>query len=490
MSQISLNLGIDFGTQYTKVCFRDVDREKSYVVIPGKPEACIEGSLIVSQVAIHPTSGVLLAGLTQPEWQYYLKKYPGLIIIDFIKMRLAQLDPGREGGNWYSSKLPIVNGIDLSQSHALENLCAFFLCQVIRRSKDWIYLNKADLVKGLTIDWSANVGVPVEYCDSPARVRFQRVLCLAWHLSLRNANRLTLTDLNRFLNSVRSELETDKMPCFTLPEIAAAVYSYTFSRQAKRGTYIFFDIGGGTIEGAAFRFSRKDGASKIDFLAGSVEPIGVNSLAKKIAGEKRDLEKKLEYSIIYNGTKILENIEKISIQYKRSQGNPRSGDHIANKYGVTVRYIKQMLQSGNFNLYATQVLILAQALIHRQVATVIRICSQRLPAPEMSNVIVFLGGGGMISKYYIDTIDSTYDAFGLQSTGMPRYSMRTIPAPDVDDFDMSGLEETDFHRFSIAYGLTFPDYDVPTGFLPTQAPIIPPPPPIVIWTPETSHPDG
>jgi len=69
MSQISLNLGIDFGTQYTKVCFRDVDREKSYVVIPGKPEACIEGSLIVSQVAIHPTSGVLLAGLTQPEWQ-------------------------------------------------------------------------------------------------------------------------------------------------------------------------------------------------------------------------------------------------------------------------------------------------------------------------------------------------------------------------------------------------------------------------------------
>jgi hypothetical protein len=488
MSQISLNLGIDFGTQYTKVCVRDTDRGSSWVVIPGKPEACIEGSLIVSQVAIHPTSGILLAGLTHPEWQYYLKKYPGLIIIDFIKMRLAHLDPGREGGNWYSSQLPIVDGVDLSQSHALENLCAFFLFQVIKRSKDWIYLDSADLLRGVEVDWSANIGVPVEYCDSPALVRFKRVLCLAWHLSTRNINRVKFSDLNRFLNAARLELEIDEMPCFTLPEMAAAVYSYTFSRQAKRGTYIFFDIGGGTMEGAAFRFDKNNGTDKIDFLSGLVEPVGVNALAKKVAREKRNLEEKMEYSIIHNGENIIGNIEKISTQYKRSLRRLKQGDQIANKYGISVSQVKETLKPENFNLYATQVLILAQALIHRQVATVIRICGQKLTASEMNDIVVFLGGGGMISHYYIDTIDSTYDAFSLKSTKMPRYKMQTVPVPG--DFDMRGLKELDFHRFSIAYGLSFPDYEVPTGVLPTQVPKAPSRPVGPRWTPESSHDDG
>ncbi|MFQ4139052.1 hypothetical protein PGN35_022335 [Nodosilinea sp. PGN35] len=487
-SQISLNLGIDFGTQYTKVCVRDTDRGNSWVVIPGKPEACIEGSLIVSQVGIHPTSGALLAGLTQPEWQYYLKKYPNLIIIDFIKMRLAHLDPGREAKNWYSSKLPTVHGIDLSKAASIETLCAFFLCQVIKRSKDWIYLDSADLLRGVEVDWSANIGVPVEYCDSPALVRFKRVLCLAWHLSMRNLNRVKLSELNKFISTIRSELDTDEMPCFTLPEIAAAVYSYTFSRQARRGTYIFFDIGGGTMEGAAFSFNKEDGADKIDFLSGLVEPVGVNALAKKVAGEKQKLEEKMEYSIVHNGRNIIENIDKISVQYKRNQGRLRQGDCVANRHGVTVRQVKSKLDPKNFNLYATQVLILAQSLIHRQVATVIRTCGQKLTKAEMQDIVVFLGGGGMLSHYYIETIDSTYDAFSLKSTDMPRYRMQTIPVPD--DFHMRGLAEEYFHRFSIAYGLSFPDYDVPAGILPTQVPEIAPPPVGPRWIPESAEHDG
>lgn len=488
-SSLSLNLGIDFGTQYTKVCVRDTDRDQSWVVIPGKPDARIEGSLIVSQVGIH-SNGHLVAGLTQPEWNQYLAAHPNLLIIDFIKMRLAHLDPGREASNWYSSVLPTVQGINLSIPEALENLCAFFLCQVIKRSKDWIYLHDADLLKGVDVDWSAIVGVPVEYCDSPALVRFQRVLCLAWHLSVRNIEGVSLSELNQYLNEKRSDLNTSEMQCFTLPELAAAVYSYTFSRQARRGTYIFFDIGGGTMEGAAFQFHRNnaDEQPQIDFVAGLVEPVGVNALAKQVACGSTNLERQVESLIIKKGPTILSKIALLSEHYKKYFKRLERGDVIANKHKIPIRLIKASLKPEKPDLYVTQILILAQALIHRQVATVIRMCARKLPKQEMQRIVVFLGGGGMLSSYYVDTIDATYDAFNLSSTAMPRYKMQSIPVPD--DLSMSGLDGEHFHRFSIAYGLSIPDYDAPEFQLPNQISNVSPLPVGPRWVPETAHDDG
>jgi hypothetical protein len=51
-SLISLNLGIDFGTRYTKICVRDTDRDESWVVIPGKAKNLLDRALILSQVGI------------------------------------------------------------------------------------------------------------------------------------------------------------------------------------------------------------------------------------------------------------------------------------------------------------------------------------------------------------------------------------------------------------------------------------------------------
>ncbi|HEY9659683.1 MAG TPA: hypothetical protein V6C65_14585, partial [Allocoleopsis sp.] len=420
----------------------------------------------------------------------YLTTHPDLFIVDFIKMRLARLDPGREASNWYTSKLPTVQGVNLSNPESYENLCAFFLCRVIKRSKDWIYRYNADLLKGVEVDWSAIVGVPVEYCDSPALARFHRVLCLAWHLSIYNVDQVTLSTIDKYLRKLRSSLDISEMPCFTVPEMAAAVYSYTFSRQAKRGTYVFFDIGGGTMEGAAFRFHRNniDETPQIDFLSGLVEPVGVNALAKRIARSSLELERKTEFSIINNSSALVANIDELSKRYKKRLKISESGSFTANKHGIPVSVIQNDLRPDNFNMYATQILMLAQSLIHRQVAAVLGDCRRKLSQNEIQNISVFLGGGGMVSNYYIDTIESTYDAFHLSSTGMPRYKMRNIPVPG--DFSMSGLEEDDFHRFSIAYGLSIPDYDAPEFKLPTQMPHTPPPAKGPRWIPESGEDDG
>lgn len=482
-SLISLNLGIDFGTTYTKICVRDTDRDESWVVIPGIAKNLLDQALILSQVGIQH-DGTLLAGLTEAEWG--TQEDSCAVVIDFIKMRLAHLDIGREAANWYSAKLPSFQGVNLSAPNALETICAFFLYRVIQRSKEWIYQNDSDRLKNVEVEWSATIGVPVEYCDSPALARFQRVLCLAWHLCELDIHPITLSELNNYLNDINQSLDTKSIPCFGVPEIAAAVYCYTFSRQAKQGIYIFFDIGGGTTEGAAFKFYRTtDDQLQIDFFSGIVEPIGINALAKIITRYFPHLERKVAKAIVNSGDKILDGIAKLS---KRYVCPLKKGDYIANKHRVSTRAIKEKLEPKNINLYSLQHLILAQYLIHRQVAKVIRTCCQKLSHGQAPTISVFLGGGGKISEYYQDTIYATYDTFQLSSTGMPRYRMLDIPLPS--DFSMKGIEEKHFHRFSIAYGLSIPDYQAPQFRLPSQFQKTPPRPVGSRWIPETALDDG
>jgi len=498
-SQISLNLGIDFGTKYTKVCVRDTDRDESWIVILGQvnyyseSELHPENAFIVSQVGIRQ-NGTLVAGLTESEWLQ--EETSCSMVIDFLKMRLANLNPEQHHQYWYSPKLSNFQDNNLSSSNAIENLSAFFLYQVIQRSKAWIYQNDPDRFQNVEVDWSIQIGVPVEYADSLALERFRQVLCLAWHFCEVDINDISFNELNDYLDDIRQSLETNTIPCFGIPEIAAAVYSYTSSRQAKQGTYIFFDIGGGTIEGAAFKFYRDDNDDlNIDFLVGSVKPKGVNALAKEIVhnSEKyrhRSVQKyeyKFAQEIVTHGEYILSEIEKISKQYKNSCSS--KGDFIANKHQVSTEVVrKQLTRSGNLHLRKILILILCQYSIHRQVAEVIKNCKKKLLRGDKPITSVFLGGGGKLSAYYQDTINATYDAFSLSSTDIPRYNMLDIPYPT--DLNMKGISQEHFHRFAIAYGLSIPDYQVPELRLPREFQETPPLPINPGWIPETAQDDG
>ena len=487
-STVELNLGIDFGTKYTKVCVRNTDTDESWVVRIGRARTLVNQGLILSQVAIR-NDGRLLGGFTDDEWEASISKSSLSVVIDFIKMRLAQLDPKREASNWYTSALPKFQDVDLSKPDVLENLCAYFLYRVILRTKKWIQSYNAEQFKNVDIQWSANIGVPVEYCDSPALQRFRRILYLAWHLceNVPNHAGMTIFDLNRHLQTIRQQDFTNT-PCFAIPEIAGAIYSYTSSRQAKTGVYIFFDVGGGTIEGVAFRFNRRNGIAEIDFLAGIVEPVGVNAIAKWTVHDDLDLEGRLERSIVRKGLAILDAIAQVSLNYRRPP--TVSGFHIANKHRAILETVKKARTSRNrqenINLFFLLTLISAQYLIHRQVSDVFHACYARLA--ERESVRVFLGGGGMKSDYYSDTIPATYDVFRFDAAGIPRFTMIDVPLPS--DFDMSGIDEAHFHRFAIAYGLSIPDYQAQKFNLPRQFPNHNPPSDPKRWTPETSQDDG
>jgi hypothetical protein len=205
MSDLSLNLGIDFGTSFTKVVVRDLDYDRSWIVTFSKQNTTLSEALLPTRISICP-DGKLLAGLTSSEWDKITLSF---ISIDFIKMRLANLDLQEEGQGHISDFLKNFNGIDLNTSENLENLCAYYLSKIILKAQEWILNNNTDLVKNQKITWSANIGVPVKYFDSKAIVRFRKVLRLAWKLTeISEKLPQDIYDLQKTMIVLRRDLET------------------------------------------------------------------------------------------------------------------------------------------------------------------------------------------------------------------------------------------------------------------------------------------
>jgi hypothetical protein len=192
----------------------------------------------------------------------------------YLKMRLA--------GDETLSNLPVGGIANKNGDRVARALSSWFLATIILRAQAWLYRHEAERLHGRTIQWSANVGVPVEYCDSPLIDVFREVLAVAWTWSKSNAFPQRFHEvLSRYPETVDS-IDLHSTDCHAVPEIAAAVHSFVTSRDASPGIYIYFDIGGGTLDGAAFRFTNLFGERRINFYAGKVAPLGLAAIGARL----------------------------------------------------------------------------------------------------------------------------------------------------------------------------------------------------------------
>jgi hypothetical protein len=426
LEELYLNLGIDFGTSFTKVCFRDVARNCSEVVTFTDDAACLRDALLPTTIGILP-DGTLIAGLTASEWEPYQSKVK--TTIEFIKMRLAGLDLAQGKESWRLDQLP-----ELDQPEMVENLCAYYLSRVINRTQNWIRWNKPELSINQRIEWSANVGVPVAYCDSPAIARFERVLSLAWLLSNEPQTEwFTLESLTTQMNRLRTRLEpADSLLCYAIPEIAAEAWSFFNSREADDGFYVFFDIGDGTMDGTAFYYCRDEGEPKVDFYAAQVEPLGVTAFSQLLAQELKWSTQQVKEIICDHSVKI-----------------PNC---------TSTKACKQIQK-----LVASVVLKGKEQ--HGQ-----QFPGHRRPGilrPDFQDHLhVFVGGGGGTTPFYLGTITSTHTQFNQSSAGVPPYQVKKLPLPK--DLMTNPFGKQEFHRFAVAYGLSLPIYEGAQVRLPSQ----------------------
>lgn len=174
MGPVSFNLGIDFGTRFTKVCYRDVASEKSGIITFGVEAGNWQKAMVPSVVRVHQDGQLKMAwsrdaNRTAPE------KFNNF---DYLKLRLASLDPTFRDPAWNLGAIPELDEL------CTEAVCTFFLARVIIEAKRLVAERESERTEGREVQWSANVGVPVEYCDSASIARFRKVLSAAWMLSI------------------------------------------------------------------------------------------------------------------------------------------------------------------------------------------------------------------------------------------------------------------------------------------------------------------
>jgi hypothetical protein len=427
---LDINLGIDFGTGFTKVCFRDLSSDRAEIVTFSEPdEADLEQALLCTKVAIL-NDGTLLTGLTAAEWAE--NNQPIQKTIEFIKMRLAHLDLPEEA-EWRLDQVA-----ELDDPEIVENICAYFLSTVITRAQDWIQQNRSDLFKNQKPRWSINIGVPVEYCDSSALVRFQQVLSLAWLLANTPSSKHPLTinslkQLGTCLRQWRQHNEDQPLDCFTTPEISAAVWSFLSSRQAVEKFYTFFDFGDGTLDGTAFRFWREDeGELKVDFFTGKVRPLGVTAFTQQTALELHTTPEAVRQALL---------------DWQSETDNDLHND--VNDSQIR-HQIKQLVGA----------VVIGGKKQHEN--------NRRLVAvDELGDYLdIFISGGGGHNPFFEGTVQATYEDFQHKNAGVPPYRIRRIPVPN--NLSMNGLGSKEFHRFAVAYGLCIPGWEGPEIRLPSE----------------------
>ena len=356
-------------------------------------------------------------------------------MLEFIKMRLAHLDLP-EDSNWRLEQI-----LELDDPNTVEHLCAYYLSRVIIRSQSWIQHYRSDLFVHQIARWSLSIGVPVQYCESPALERFRRVLSLAWLMAnmLSAQEPLTLNALNHLgtylRHWMRDKLQED-LDCFTTPEISAAVWSFLSSRQAVEKFYTFFDFGDGTLDGTAFRFWREgegEGELKVDFYTGQVQPLGVTAFTQQTAQEIQASPETVRQALL-EWELTTENGLQTTLQTCQTR------QRVQQLVASVVMRGKKKHQDNRGNLIARN---------------------------ELGNQLdVFVGGGGGHNAFLQRTVEDTHEQFQHNNAGIPPYRIKQIPVPD--NLATNGLAPEEFHRFSVAYGLCIPEWEGPEIRLPKQ----------------------
>lgn len=430
-----INLGIDFGTMFTKVCFRDLGMEESHVITFGG--STTEDAMVPSVVRIEADGKLSLAwGSTQSEG----------ILIRFLKMGLTD----SQAVEVTPSKWREVN---LRDKKVIRALSSWYLATIVKNARNWMENNQANRLHGRTVHWSANVGVPVEHYDSSSIETFKEVSRVAWAWAWAKDDSMP-NDFAGAIARYEKEISTNSEPTdfHVTPEIVAAIQSFVNSREAVPDKYIYYDIGGGTMDGVAFRFLYLGGERRINLLSSQVKSLGISAVSSRISSMHHG---NIEASIIHQ---ILEEYSCDEINHmedKIKESFSKMRLEVQQLVAQVVLGAKQ--KEGNRDW-------LEEAFNDRMMRLTLEVIGPS--QSDFDPLVIFVGGGGAGSDWYLDSIHSTWKDFQHENCRIPAYQLTELTKPG--DLKIKGLGSDSFRRYAIAYGLSFAQGEGPAIGLPSQ----------------------
>lgn len=439
----AIRLGIDIGTSCSKVMWRGETTVST--VRFGSDEHALSSYFMRSLVAFDGEN--LLCGDAIPVG------LPGHRISNFKMCLACSANPNSECRptncsltTWPTSFLPRELA---GEEVPFVNAC--FAAKVMSSAKRIITL---ELVRSLRSEvrpkWSANIAVPEKFIEqSPVAERFRKTFRTAWLMSL-VLDEMDISDLQVLgeiylaASSVAvlslDVLNDEEFGCAIYPEIGAEVASIVLSKVSEKGLYAFVDIGAGTIDASLFNYFVRNGkANRPPFAADVSRHLGaaqVELRASRMAGHSFTVDQLKQTKEIYN-----------------------------------------QLDDSEKRLLTDQFILLKRALAEMkpQIRSFLQTVFGSARDEKDANVVnqkirLVLGGGGALLKGFRE---SAIAAFTRKDSKDP------IAPEQVDIKIPSSLSfpllPTEFHRFSVAYGLTFPFSELPEMVFPKD--VLPKTPP-------------
>lgn len=420
-----VSLGIDFGTTYTKVAWKDIATDAAgFIDFPSKDEM---GPFFNSEVRMDD-SGRCYTRLDKGFGKARRAER-------FLKMRIAGSD---------------IHVGDASRAEdtqvSVDALSAFYLSRVIRYSCDYFRNSQAERVAGRSVNWLPSLGIPTRDYDSPLRERFERILAAAWKMSPMSLAGADAEKIQRAYDSIDGVSTAAELGVVTYPEIGAAVLSFLVSPEAQPGVYIYFDVGGGTLDGVSFRYRNRGGDRSVEYYSAVVRELGVEAVAERLRRLFTVPDISLFRRALIGGREGIKEplrYKDVKTDVQKAVAEVVAGGRLRNKsQDWRVSRIDDGLYYNWF--------------------------SQHLRDDKVQNLIVFVGGGGATSKHHRQWIKSTYGEFKHRNAGIPPYELTALPVPSKLQEDAK--HSSQYNRLAIAYGLTAaPATAVKTIGLPSYA---------------------
>jgi hypothetical protein len=230
------NIGLDFGTAFTKCIVRNLAAKEAFVVPLLEKQYMLPSEVMVSG------SDLGLVGESKSD--------PQPVKVHNLKMALAEIAMGHADGAWANNFRQATAHLPAnSPARNSGDLVAYFLSRVIQRAKAFIASKSPGFDESRGDHCFLNMAVPVAHAqETKVAAAFEASLRKAWLLARhKDLQEWQQSQLGEALARLQLQPEQD-IGCYIYPEVSANVQSYIKSRAGSDGLYLFVDVGAGTVD--------------------------------------------------------------------------------------------------------------------------------------------------------------------------------------------------------------------------------------------------
>ena len=390
-----LVMGIDFGTSNTKLIIQEQGTGRSWA-IPFSQEG---------------TDKYLLSShIYYSNNEYSLK--------------------GQEQDRLGNLKLPLVLGA--YDQTSLINIVAF-LVLVIKHSREWFLVNAADSFSGFSFEWLYHIGMPASNLEDQAlRMTYKKLLGCAVDISIEDSNILSKDSVESKLDMINNGVVDrysagDSIGVFSELQSQLEGYVRSDSWSNKKIKFLLIDVGGGTVDVAIVNVTdNQSGLKNYNCLKSVVAPMGAKLL--------HQIRLKWIHNNISSGEGFLENLVRdLDLAVARE-------DRIVVLPDMVREYISDAVwpDRGVDEIFYEEF----RELVFDKIIYFVKQKMDTEPNQWMDLQVV-LCGGGALHCFYNKILN--YKNF------RPVYMLK--PSSLIG----SDLHEDEYHRLSVAYGLSFGD---------------------------------